>query len=108
GAAWALPPAADGTLDAAAREEGLRSRVGLLRGTAKLRLGAHEIRARTPAAKRARGRRALDSLMKALQNAGVEPHRVTLVAAGSDNPRQIPGSEAARELYSTIDLEVGR
>ena len=105
---YALRFAPDGTLDATASEEGLRSLLGLLRETAKPRLVAHEFRERTPAANRARAQRALDSLMKALQNAGVEPHRVTLVAAGSDNPRQIPGSEAARELYSTIDLEVGR
>jgi hypothetical protein len=100
--------APDGTLDAAASEDGLKSLVGLLRETAKPRLIAHEFRERTPAANRARAQRALDSLMKALQNAGIKPHRVTLVAAGSDNTRQIPGSEAARELYSTIDLEVER
>lgn len=74
----------------------------------KARLVAHEFREATPAANRARAQRALDSLMKALHNAGIEPQGVTLVAAGSDNARQIPGSEAARELYSTVDLEVGR
>src|SRR5256885_381888 len=77
---YALRFAPDGTLDAAASEEGLRSLVGLLRETAKPRLVAHEFRERTPAANRARAQRALDSLMKALQNAGIEPHRVTLVA----------------------------
>jgi len=72
------------------------------------RLVAHEFREATPAANRARAQRALDSLARALHNAGIEPQGVTLVAAGSDNARQIPGSEAARELYSTVDLEVGR
>jgi len=105
---YALRFAPDGTLDAAASEDGLKSLAGLLRESEKPRLVAHEFREPTPAANRARAQRALDSLMKALQNAGIEPHRVTLVAAGSDNPRQIPGSEAARELYSTIDLEVER
>jgi nucleotide-binding universal stress UspA family protein len=79
-----------------------------LRQFPKSRLVAHEFREATPAANRARAQRALDSLAKALQNAGVEPRGVTFVAAGSDNARQIPGSEAARELYSSIDLEVGR
>jgi len=79
-----------------------------LRQFPKSRLVAHEFREATPAANRARAQRALDSLAKALQNAGVEPRGVTFVAAGSDKARQIPGSEAARELYSSIDLEVGR
>jgi hypothetical protein len=72
------------------------------------RLVAHEYREANAQANRARAQRALDSLAKALQNAGIEPSRVTFVAAGSDNARQIPASEAARELYSTVDLEVGR
>ena len=72
------------------------------------RLVAHEFRERSAEANRARAQRALDSLAKALQNAGIDPRRVTFVAAGSDNARQIPGSEAARELYSTVDLEAGR
>jgi hypothetical protein len=79
-----------------------------LRQHPNARLVAHEFREATPAANRARAQRALDSLVQALHNAGVEPRGVTLVAAGSDNARQIPGSEAARELYSTVDLEVGR
>ncbi|HEY6139795.1 MAG TPA: discoidin domain-containing protein [Thermoanaerobaculia bacterium] len=100
--------AADGALDAAASAEGLKWLVKELRRQPHPRLVAHEFREKTPEANRARAQRALDSLVKALQNAGGEPRRVTLVAAGSDNPRQIPASEAARELYSTIDLEVGR
>ena len=86
----------------------LKSLIRLLQTVPHPRLVAHEFREKTPEANRARAQRALDSLAKALQNAGVEPRRVTFVAAGSDNARQIPGSEAARELYSTIDLEVGR
>jgi F5/8 type C domain len=100
--------AADGTLDAAASAEGLRWLVEELRRQPHPRLVAHEFREKTAEANRARAKRALDSLARAIQNAGVEPRRVTFVAAGSDNARQIPGSEAARELYSTIDLEVGR
>ncbi|HKS25394.1 MAG TPA: discoidin domain-containing protein [Thermoanaerobaculia bacterium] len=99
---------ADDTLDTAASAEGLKWLVDELRRQPHPRLVAHEFREKTPEANRARAQRALDSLAKALQNAGVELRRVALVAAGSDNPRQIPGSEAARELYSTIDLEVGR
>ncbi|HEV2722690.1 MAG TPA: discoidin domain-containing protein [Thermoanaerobaculia bacterium] len=88
--------------------EGLKSLIRLLKTAKNPRLVAHEFREKTPEANRARAQRALDSLAKALQNAGVTLNGVTLVAAGSDNARQIPGSEAARELYSTIDLEVGR
>jgi hypothetical protein len=99
---------ADGTLDAAASADGLKWLAEELRRQPHPRLVAHEFRDKTPEANRARSQRALDSLAKALQNAGIELRRVTLVAAGSDNARQIPGSEAARELYSTIDLEVGR
>ncbi len=100
--------AADGTLDAAASAEGLKWLVEELPRQPHPRLVAHEFREKALEANRARAQRALDSLAKALQNAGGDLRRVTLVAAGSDNPRQIPGSEAARELYSTIDLEVGR
>jgi len=100
--------AADGTFDAAASAEGLKWLAEELRRQPHPRLVAHEFREKTPEANRARAKRALDSLAKALQNAGVEPRRVTFVAAGSDKEREIPGSEAARELYSTIDLEVGR
>jgi hypothetical protein len=105
---YSLRFANDGTFDAAASADGLKSLVALLRETPNARLVAHEFRERTAEANRARAKRALDSLAKALQNAGVEPSRVTFVAAGSDDARQIPGSEAARELFSSVDLEVGR
>ena len=105
---YALRFAPDGTLDVAASEDALRWLVGALREHPHARLVAHEFREKTAVANRARAQRTLDSLAKALQNAGVEPSGVTFVAAGSDNARQIPGSEAARELYSTVDLEVGR
>lgn len=100
--------AADGTLDAGASADGLKSLVELLKEAKNARLVAHEFRERTPAGNQARAKRALDSLARALQNAGVELNQVTFVAAGSDDARQIPGSEATRELYSTVDLEVGR
>lgn len=105
---YSLRFAPDDTLDAAASAGGLKWLAEAIKEHPNARLVAHEFRERTPEANRARAQRALDSLAKALQNAGIEPRGVTFVAAGSDNARQIPGSEAARELYSTIDLEVGR
>ena len=105
---YGLRFASDGTLDAAGSAEALKWLAGAIKEHPNARLVAHEFREATPAADRARAQRALDSLAKALHNAGVTLNGVTLVAAGSDNARQIPGSEAARELYSTIDLEVGR
>lgn len=105
---FALHFAPNGTLDAAASADQLKWLVEAIKQQPHPRLVAHEFREKTSEANRARAQRALDSLAKAIQNAGVEPHRVTLVAAGSDHPRQIPGSEAARELYSSIDLEAGR
>jgi hypothetical protein len=105
---YALRFAADGTLDADASAEQLAWLADAIKRQPHPRLVAHEFRERSAQANRARAQRALDSLAKALQNAGIDPRRVTFIAAGSDNARQIPGSEAARELYSTVDLEAGR
>jgi hypothetical protein len=35
-------------------------------------------------------------------------HNIEFVAAGSDNPRQLPVTESMRALYSTIDVEIRR
>lgn len=95
----------DGSLDVALSGDALKQLSRLIAGKS-VRLVAHEFREADAGANRARAQRELDALKQQLSNE--ELGRVTFVAAGSDNARQIPPSEAARELYSTVDLEVGR
>lgn len=70
-----------------------------------LRLVAHEFR--QPDAKRNRevAEREIASLRAAL---GPDAGRVEFVAAGSDNARQTPATDAARAIYSSVELEVRR
>lgn len=73
-----------------------------------LQLIAHEFRAATAAANRARAERQLQSLRAALQAAGANLARVSFVAKGSDEPRQRPETAAMRALYSAVDVEIRR
>lgn len=95
----------DGSIDAAASADALAQLRRLMAGK-RMRIVAHEFREADAAGNRARAQREIDALKRQLTQD--ELARVTFVAAGSDDPRQIPGSEAARELYSTVDLEVER
>jgi len=95
----------DDSIDVAASAPALAQLARLTAGK-RFRLVAHEFRESDAAKNKARAQRRLDALKRQLTND--ELGRVTLVAAGSDDPRQIPASEAARELYSAVDLQVER
>ncbi len=71
-----------------------------------LRITAHEFR--QPDARRNRefAAREIASLRAALS--GLDLTRVDFAAAGSDAPRQLPESDAARAIYSSVELEVRR
>jgi len=95
----------DDSIDVAASAAGLQQLSRLMAGK-RIRIVAHEFREANATLNRARAQREIDALKRQLTPD--ELARVTFVAAGSDDPRQIPASEAARELYSTVDLEVER
>jgi hypothetical protein len=67
-----------------------------------------EFRRGNPAANRQFANRELASVIAELERRGVTRGSVTFVAKGSDDPRQVPGSDTARVLYSTIDVEIRR
>ena len=82
----------------------LRNLAAFVSGHA-VQLVGHEFREATPEANRRRAAAELAWLKGELQRRGAKIDRVSFVTAGSDNPRQYPASDAARKLYSTIDLE---
>ncbi len=67
------------------------------------RFVAHEFRLPTAKENHDAAERALTPLRKQFEGKNIE-----FVAAGSDNPRQEPVTEAMRALYSTVDLEIRR
>lgn len=89
--------------------EELRSLASILRNSAvALRIVAHEFR--QPDARRNKevAEREIASVRDALSHLDIEITRVDFVAAGSDAPRQTPSSDAARAIYSSVDVEVRR
>jgi hypothetical protein len=87
----------------------LQSLAGILRDSpVALRIVAHEFR--QPDARRNKevADREIASVRDALAHLGVDITRVDFVAAGSDAPRQTPASDAARAIYSSVDVEVRR
>jgi hypothetical protein len=100
---------ADGTLDEHDSDDELAVLVRVIAGAPlPLRLVSHELREATPAANRARATRALTSLTEVLKKRGVNLSKIELVAAGSENTRQTPFTNATRALYSSVDLEIRR
>jgi hypothetical protein len=97
----------DGTLD---REQSADTLSWLARFAAEnpVQLVGYEFRRENDNENRAFAKREVDSLMNELQSMGVKPGAVTFVVKGSDNPRQKPESDAARAMYSTIDVEIRR
>ena len=92
----------------ASREE-LQSLASIIRtAPGDLRLVAHEFR--QPDAKRNKevAEREIASVQNALEHLGSDLGRITFVAAGSDAPRQTPASDAARAIYSSVEVEVRR
>jgi hypothetical protein len=69
-----------------------------------MQIVVHEFREPTPEANKQRAQRIADALQQVLH----APPTVSFVAAGSDNPRQKPITEAMRLMYSSVDIEIRR
>lgn len=105
-ALFALQFDANGNLLADASRDELQSLASIIRGVpVPLRIVAREFRQDAKRNKEIAGRE-IASLRAALAN--VDLARVEFVAAGSDSPRQVPESDAARAIYSSVDVEVRR
>jgi hypothetical protein len=103
---FALQFDANGNLLADASREELQSLTNIIRGVpVPLRIVAHEFRQDSKRNK-AIAEREIASVRAALAN--VDLVRVEFVAAGSDSPRHVPESDAARAIYSSVDVEVRR
>jgi len=103
---FALQFDANGNLLADRSKEELETLVSIIRGVpVPLRIVAREFRQDAKRNKEIAGRE-ITSLRAALAN--VDLARVEFVAAGSDAPRQVPESDAARAIYSSVDVEVRR
>jgi hypothetical protein len=103
---FALQFDANGNLLADASRDELQSLASVIRGVpVALRIIAHEFRYDAKRNKEIT-QREIASVRAALAN--VDLTRVAFVAAGSDSPRQVPESDAARAIYSSVDVEVRR
>jgi hypothetical protein len=103
---FALQFDANGNLLAEASREELQSLTRIIRGVpVPLRIVAHEYRQDSKRNKEI-AEREIASVRAALGS--VDLSRVEFVAAGSDSPRHEPESDAARAIYSSVDVEVRR
>jgi hypothetical protein len=103
---FALQFDANGNLLADASREELQSLESIIRSVpVPIRIVAHEFRQDSKRNKEI-AEREIASLRAAL--ATLDRARVEFVAAGSDSPRQVPESDAARTIYSSVDVEVRR
>ena len=103
---FALQFDASGNLLADESREELQSLASIIRGVAgPLRIVAREFRQDAKHNKEI-AEREIASVRAALAN--VDLARVEFVAAGSDSPRNVPESDAARAIYSSVDVEVRR
>jgi len=95
-----------GELLAESSREELQELAAIIRGApVPLRVVAHEFR--QPDARRNKefAEHEIASVRKAL---GADLARVDFLAAGSDSPRQTPATDAARAIYSSVEVEVRR
>jgi hypothetical protein len=103
---FALQFDANGNLNADASREELQTLESIIRGVpVPIRIIAHEFRQDSKRNKEI-AEREIASVRAALAN--VDLSKVEFVAAGSDAPRQEPASDAARAIYSSVDVEVRR
>jgi len=103
---FALQFDANGNLLADPSKEELQSLASIIRGVpVPLRIVAREFRQDAKRNKEI-AEREIASLRAALAN--VDLARVEFVAAGSDSPRHVPESDAARAIYSSVEVEVRR
>jgi OmpA family./F5/8 type C domain. len=87
------------------REE-LQSLARLVHALPQLTLVAHEFRQADAQRNKEFAQREIASVRDALVRLGAGTSRITFRAAGSDEPRQTPESDAARAVYSCVDVEV--
>jgi hypothetical protein len=76
--------------------------------TLQVRVVAHEFHAATPEQNRAIANAKLATIEQWLLRNGVPKERLSFLAAGSDDPREVPVTDAMRALYSSVDLEIRR
>ena len=106
---FGLQFAADGQLLADASHEELQSLANIGIGApVPIRIVAHEFRQPDAKRNKAIAEREIASLRDALAKLGYDSTHVEWVAAGSDAPRQTPESNAARAIYSSVEVEVRR
>ncbi|MEA2327900.1 MAG: hypothetical protein QOE68_2859, partial [Thermoanaerobaculia bacterium] len=92
----------------ASRDE-LQLLSAIIRGAGvPIRIVAHEFRQSDARRNKQIAEREIASLRKAIEQLGTGLGRFEFVAAGSDSPRQVPESDAARAIYSSVDVEVRR
>jgi len=98
-----------GVLRADASGEGLQSLATMLRNSKlALRIVAHEFRQSDAKHNKEVAEREITSVRDALAHRGIDISGLDFVAAGSDASRQTPASDAARAIYSSVDVEVRR
>jgi F5/8 type C domain len=106
---FALQFDAAGEFQTEASREELQSLASIIRSAPlALRIVAHEFRQSDAKHDKEIAEHEIASLHKALANLGTDLSRVEFIAAGSDAPRQTPGSDAARAIYSSVEVEVRR
>jgi hypothetical protein len=106
---FALQFDAAGTLDSAASAEELATARRIIAAApVPLRIVAHEFRQPDARRNKAVAEQEIATLRDALARSGTDLSQVTFAAAGSDATRQEPESDAARAIYSAVDIEVRR
>ncbi|MEA2239029.1 MAG: type domain [Thermoanaerobaculia bacterium] len=94
-------------LQDASREQ-LQALATMLRLAPPVTLVAHEFRQPDTKRNQEVAQREIDSLKAALTVPGTDMSRISFRAAGSEGPRHVPESDAARTIYSSIEVEVRR
>ena len=90
------------------REE-LQSLASIIRSApVPLRIVAREFRQPDPRRNKEIAEHEIASLRKELGHLGTGLGRFDFLAAGSDSPRHTPETEAARAIYSSVEVEVRR
>lgn len=106
---FALQFGADGQLLVDASREELQSLANIIRtAPVPVRIVAHEFRQADAKHNKEVAEREITTLRDALAHLGYDSARVEWIAAGSDEPRQTPASNAARAIYSSVEVEVRR
>jgi hypothetical protein len=104
---FALQFDANGNLLVDASREELQTLAGIIRGVpVPLRIVAHEFRGPDAMRNKQIAEREIAAIRHELPP--LDLSRVEFIAAGSDAPRQVPASDAARAIYSSVDVEVRR